>query len=139
MAVLGFIHLILTLARLVGPGSMSSVVVESVLVKHQREANLRILEVTEIKTVPYVPLSHPFVERLSGTIRREFLDHTLFWATADLGNKLLDFRRYFSDHRTHTSLEGQTPDTPVSRPVANLQSHGWQRHCRDLYHTPMAT
>jgi hypothetical protein len=34
---------------------------------HQREANLRILEVTEIKTVPGVPLSHPFVERLIGT------------------------------------------------------------------------
>jgi hypothetical protein len=28
-------------------------------------ANLRVLEVTEIKTVPYVPLSHPFVERLT--------------------------------------------------------------------------
>ena len=25
----------------------------------QRQANLRILEVTEIKIVPYVPLSHP--------------------------------------------------------------------------------
>jgi hypothetical protein len=33
----------------------------------QWPANLRILEVTEIKTVPYVPLSHPFVERLIGT------------------------------------------------------------------------
>src|SRR6516225_1881178 len=30
---------------------------------HQWQANLRVLEVTEIKTVPYVPLSHPFVER----------------------------------------------------------------------------
>ena len=37
---------------------------------HQWEATLRILEVTEIKTVPYVPLSHAFVERLIGTIRR---------------------------------------------------------------------
>jgi len=26
--------------------------------------------------VPYVPLSHPFVERLIGTIRRECLDRT---------------------------------------------------------------
>jgi len=34
---------------------------------HQWQANLRILEVTEIKTIPYVPLSHPFVERLIGT------------------------------------------------------------------------
>ncbi len=28
---------------------------------------------------PHVPLSHPFVERLIGTMRREFLDHVLFW------------------------------------------------------------
>ena len=46
---------------------------------HQWQANLRILDVKEIKTVPYVPLSHPFVERLIGTIRRECLDRTLFW------------------------------------------------------------
>ena len=51
---------------------------------HQWQANLRVLEVTEIKTVPYVPLSHPFVERLIGTVRREYLDRTLFWTTADL-------------------------------------------------------
>ena len=58
----------------------------------QWRANLRVLEMTEIKTVPYVPLSHPFVERLVGTLRREFLDRTLFWTTADLEAKLLDFR-----------------------------------------------
>ena len=34
---------------------------------HQWQANLRILDVQEIKTVPYVPLSHPFVERLIGS------------------------------------------------------------------------
>ncbi len=106
----------------------------------QWQANLRILEVTEIKTVPYVPLSHPFVERLIGTLRREYLDRTLFWTTADLENKLLDFTTYFNDHRTHTSLEGRTPNPPESRMrlVANLHSYGWQCHCRGLYHTPMA-
>ena len=57
----------------------------------QWQANLR-MEVTEIKTVPHVPLSHPFVEWLIGTIRREYLDRTLFWTTADLEDKLLDFR-----------------------------------------------
>ena len=51
---------------------------------HQWQANLRIPEVTEIKSVPYVPLSHPFVERLIGTVRRQYLDHILFWTTADL-------------------------------------------------------
>ena len=54
----------------------------------QWQANLRILEVAEIKTVPYVPLSHTFVERLIGTIRREYLDQTLFWTTAYLEEKL---------------------------------------------------
>jgi hypothetical protein len=81
---------------------------------HQWQANLRVLELTEIKSILYVPLSHPFVERLIGTLRREYLDRLLFWTTADLENKLLDFRTYFNNHRTHTSREGRTPDTPAS-------------------------
>ena len=63
---------------------------------HQWQANLRILDVTEIKTVPYVPLSHPFGERLIGTIRRECLDQTLFWTTTDLEKKLRDFQHYLN-------------------------------------------
>ena len=55
---------------------------------HQWQANLRVLEIREIKTVPYVPLSHPFVERLIGTVRREYLDQTLFW-TAVLRQKCI--------------------------------------------------
>jgi hypothetical protein len=62
----------------------------------------------------------------------------LFWTTADLENKLLDFRTYFNNHRTHDSLEGRTPDAPVSRPIANLRSIRWQPHCRALYQTPAA-
>ena len=85
----------------------------------QWQANLRILEVTEIKTVPYVPLSHPFVERLIGTLRRECLDRTLFWTTADLESKLLDFKTYFNHHRTHSARAGRPPDEQP-RPVANL-------------------
>ena len=42
------------------------------------KANLRILNVTEIKTVSEVPLSHPFIERLVGTMRRELLDQVPF-------------------------------------------------------------
>ena len=97
-------------------------------------------EMPEIKTVPSLPLSYPFVERLIGTIRREYLDRTLFLTTADLENKLLDFRTYFNEHRSHTGLQGRTPDqdTPMPRPVASLHSYGWQRHCRGLYHTPKA-
>ena len=59
---------------------------------HRWLANLRILEVEEIKSIPYVPVSHPFVERLIGTIRREFLDHVLIWNAIDLERKLEEFR-----------------------------------------------
>jgi transposase InsO family protein len=103
-------------------------------------ANLRILEMVQIKTVPYVPLSHPFVERLIGSVRREFLDRTLFWTTTDLENKLLEFQNYFNGHRAHTSLEGQTPDqhSNGAQPLADLHSYRWQSHCRGLYQTPAA-
>jgi putative transposase len=48
---------------------------------------------TDFKTVPYVPLSHPFVERLIGTIRRECLDEVLFWSARDLEKKLKAFQQ----------------------------------------------
>ena len=102
------------------------------------QANLRILEVTEIKTVPYVPLSHPFVERLIGTVRRECLDRTLFWTTADLESKLLDFKSYFNHHRTHSARAGRPPGDAPTWPLANLQSYRWESHCRGLYQTPIA-
>jgi putative transposase len=91
---------------------------------HQWQANLRVLEVKEVKTVPYAPLSHPFVERLIGTIRREYLDRTLFWTEADLEAKLRDFQCYYNGHRVHASLSNQTPiDTPESKNI-RLKSYG---------------
>jgi hypothetical protein len=96
--------------------------------------------VKDIKTVPYVPLSHPFVERLIGTIRRECLDRTLFWTAADLEGKLLDFQRYYNGHRTHAGLDGRTPEpyTMAGSAHANVSSYRWQSHCRGLYQTPIA-
>jgi putative transposase len=95
--------------------------------------------VEEIKTVSYVPLSHPFVERLIGTIRRECLDCTLFWTAADLEMKLLDFQRYFNGHRAHEGLDRRmpapSPDAGCAR--ASLSSYQWQPHCRGLHQTPM--
>src|SRR5207244_3593630 len=78
---------------------------------HQWQANLRIRDVKEINTVPYAPISHPFIERLIGTIRRECLDHTLFWTAADLEMKLLEFRRYYNGHRAYAGLEGRPPES----------------------------
>ncbi len=107
---------------------------------HRWQANLRILDVTEIKTVPYVPLSHPFVERLIGTIRRECLDRTLFSTASDLEGKLRDFQRYYNGHRTHAGLDGRSPKTSADQGCgsANIRSYRWLTNCRGLHHTPMA-
>src|SRR6188768_4175915 len=87
---------------------------------HQGQANLRVLEVTEIKTVPYVPLSHPFVERLIGTLRRECLDRTLFWTSVDLAAKLAEFQHYYNGHRTHSGLGGGLPEPGANGPASPI-------------------
>ena len=96
---------------------------------HQWQANLRVLEVVEIKTIPYVPLSHPFVERLVGTLRRECLDRTLFRTTADLEAKLREFQEYFNEHRTHAGLVGRLPDPGGPTTPISFASYRWQKHC----------
>jgi transposase InsO family protein len=108
---------------------------------HRWKANLRILEVKEVKTVPYVPLSHPFVERLIGTIRREFLDHVPFWNARDLEKKLSHFMNYYNQERVHGGLGGAVPDprpANTDRNVVRLDSYRWKPSCRGLYQLPVA-
>lgn len=108
---------------------------------HQWTANLRILEIDEVKSVPYTPRSHPFIERLIGTVRREFLDYSLFWNATDLERKLSDFKTYYNTYRTHNSLGGSTPvelaGAPTRLPVS-LTNFRWESHCRGFYQLPMA-
>jgi hypothetical protein len=64
---------------------------------HRWLANLRALAIEEIKSVPYAPVSHPFIERLIGTVRREYLDHVFFWNAIDLVRKLEEFKDYYNE------------------------------------------
>ena len=108
---------------------------------HRWLANLRVIEVDQIKSVPYVPVSHPFVERLIGTLRREYLDRLFFWNALDLERKLQAFGIYYNCNRIHQSLNGNTPEERSGKPrpaCAALDSYEWQQHCRGLFHTPIA-
>jgi transposase InsO family protein len=108
---------------------------------HRWVANLRILDVEEIKSIPLVPVSHPFVERLIGTIRREFLDQVLIWNAVDLGRKLEEFRTYYNENRVHQSLSGRTPGEQSGQPPparAVLARYAWRSHCRGLFQMPIA-
>jgi transposase InsO family protein len=108
---------------------------------HRWRANLRILDVDEIKSIPYTPQSHPFVERLIGTIRREYLNHLFFWNAQDLERKLAEFKHYYNQDRAHQSLCGDTPSVVSGdhKPLyANISNYSWRSHCNDLFQIPIA-
>jgi len=108
---------------------------------HRWKANLRVLEVDELKTVPYTPTSHPFVERFIGTTRRKFLGHVLFCNSVDLENKLSAFRNDYNHERVHSGIDGATTfeiDGGSRVQPADLNRFRWQTACLGLYALPAA-
>ena len=108
---------------------------------HRWRANLRILNIDEIKTVPYTPTSHPFVERLIGSVRRELLDQTFFWNDRDLQNKLNAYQSYYNDKRGHCGIDGNLPthkSSETTSAVISLNDYRWEKHCRGLFELPVA-
>ena len=108
---------------------------------HRWLANLRVIDVDEIKSVPHIPVSRPFIERLIGTIRREYLDRVFFWNAVDLKRKLNAFGDFYNAFRGYRSLDRTTlpqracasSPTPIS-----LAHHAWRQHCGGLFQTLMA-
>lgn len=97
--------------------------------------------IREIKTVPRCPWSHPFVERLIGSIRREFTDRILFWNEHDLIAKLRLYQEYFNSYRVHYSHDGMTPnEIDGVRKLASLdlKNYKWKSICGGFYQTPIA-
>jgi putative transposase len=90
---------------------------------HRWQANLLILEVKKIKSIPDVPLSHPFIGRAIGTIRPKFLDHLLFWNGGNLKRKLEELQPYYNHYRGHAFLGGHTPAEMKS---AELNHFRWK-------------
>ena len=108
---------------------------------HRWQANLRILGVETVQNGAQVPWSHPFIERLIGTIRREYLDRLFFWKAEDLERKLESFRNYYNAARMHQVLSGATPGEKAGGPTpqpAGLENYRWQSHCHGLFELPIA-
>jgi len=108
---------------------------------HRWQANLRILDVERVQTVPQVPWSHPFIERLVSTLRCEYLDRLFFWTAEDLQRKLDSFKNYYNAARVHQGLSGDTPEEKAGRAIpktAGLENYRWQSHCRGLFELPVA-
>jgi transposase InsO family protein len=102
-------------------------------------ANMSIFRIDEIASVPGVPWSHPFVERLIGTVRREFIDRTLFWNQVDLERKLSAYQQYFNSSRVHQGIEGRRPSAKYSDTesvTTNADHLQWRSHCNGLFVMP---
>ena len=80
---------------------------------------LRAMGIRDKPIAPASPWHNCFVERLIGSIRREFVDHIIVLGEAHLRRVLKSYARYYNDVRTHQSLD---KDAPISRPVQRTGS-----------------
>src|SRR5271163_628568 len=70
--------------------------------------------IKEVVTAPRSPWKNPYVERVIGSIRREYLDHIVIFNERHLRRVLTSYRDYYHRSRTHLSLQ---KDCPNPRPV----------------------
>jgi len=81
---------------------------------------LRAMGIRDKPTAPASPWQNGYVERLIGSIRREYVDHVIILGEAHLRRILRSYARYYNAIRTHRSLD---KDAPVSRPVQRIRKH----------------
>jgi putative transposase len=70
--------------------------------------------ITEVITAPRSPSQNAYVERVTGSIRRECLDHVVIFNERHLRRVLSSYIEYYHRTRTHLALDKDCPD---SRPV----------------------
>jgi hypothetical protein len=83
-------------------------------------------------------MSHAFIERLIGSVRRELLEQSFFWTQTDLENKFRSYQQYFNEHRCHSSRDGATTVKFSEIKVVDLEHYCWEKHCRGLFQLPVA-
>ena len=77
------------------------------------------MRIEEVLIAPRRPWQNPFVERLIGSIRREYLDHVVIFHERHLQHILASYLAYYHRWRTHLSLAMERPEPrPVEPPGA---------------------
>lgn len=80
------------------------------------------------------------LEKSIDTLRREYLDQTLFWGNVDLQNKLDDFTHYYNHHRVHSLLGGEILiqyGEKRTKPMANVANFRWHLLYRGFVQLPI--
>jgi transposase InsO family protein len=84
---------------------------------HAVTRRLAAMAIRDHPTAPRSPWQNGHAERLIGSIRRECLDHIVVFGEAHLRRILVAYIGYYNKHRTHLSLD---KDSPNCRPVQRL-------------------
>ena len=106
---------------------------------HRWMANLRVLDIKDVKSVACASVSHPFVERLIRTIREELLDQVLFLNQLDLEQKLSAFRIYYNHHRARSGIDGIPPEQGQGHHrILPLTEFRWMSRWHGLLQLPSA-
>jgi len=99
------------------------------------------LNIEALKSEPGKPWTHPFVERLIGSCRREYTDHIFFFNEVDLKRKLKKYQKYFNEGRVHYALDGKVPSQKtgdIEIKPAKISHYAWKSYCNDRFHVPIA-
>jgi transposase InsO family protein len=75
------------------------------------QRRIRTLGVKDIVTTPASPWENAYIERVIGSIHREFLDQVIILNERHLRRLLKDYLIYYHEHRTHWGLDKDTPTT----------------------------
>jgi transposase InsO family protein len=96
---------------------------------------LRAMGIRDRPTMPRSPWQNGHVERLIGSIRREFLDHVLILNAPHLRRVLRAYAEYYNSDRTHLALAKDAPNGRAvevdgairSRPILGGLHHRYGR------------
>jgi transposase InsO family protein len=78
---------------------------------------LRTIGIRDKPIAPGSPWQNGFAERLIGSIRRECVDHLVFFGEAHLRRILTRYAAYYNELRTHRSLK---KDAPIHRAIQHV-------------------
>ncbi len=66
-------------------------------------------------TKPYRPQTNGKIERFWKTLKKDFIEDSLFNDIEDLKEELLGYIVYYNEYRPHSSLNGLTPKEMCSK------------------------
>ena len=77
---------------------------------------VKVMGIKEVLSAPRSPWQRAYVERVIGTIRREWLDHLIVFNEASLRRTLCLYIDYYHRSRTHLAVEKDSPEPRTIQP-----------------------